>query len=68
MRQSPVFKLADELFSEIERDQGYFFVSDGEHFATPELFFERVRGRLKHGKRAVMVMERFLKRHGELKP
>jgi hypothetical protein len=57
--------LADELFRAVELHQGYFFVSDGEMFPTPAEFFERVRGRLKHGRRAVRKMHAFLKKHGE---
>lgn len=57
--------LAVELFAEVQTDQGYFFVSDGESFPTTAEFFQRVRGRLKYGERAVRKMRAFLKRHGE---
>lgn len=59
--------LVDDLFRAVETDQGYFYVSDGETFASSAKFFERVRGRLKHGKEATRKMEAFLRKHGELR-
>lgn len=59
--------LTDELFTEIQRAQGFAFFSDGETFRTKAEFFERVRGRLEWQKRGLVIMTRFLKRHGELK-
>ena len=57
--------LVQELFQEVQCAQGYFFVSDGETFATKKEFFERIRGRLEHGRDAVFIMNRFLRRHRE---
>lgn len=58
--------LADDLFNAIQRDQGYFYVSDGETFASTAKFFNRIRGRLRHGRIAIRKMEAFLRKHGEL--
>ncbi len=58
-----VEKLADELFGLVQTDQGYFYVSDGEYFLTKDAFFERVRGRLKHGRKAVKNMAAFLQKY-----
>lgn len=62
-----VEKLTDELFSKIERAQGFAFVSDGEMFATTEEFFERIRGRLGWQREGVAIMTAFLRKHGQLK-
>lgn len=62
-----VLRLGDQLFKSIESDQGYFHVSDGEVFASKAKFFDRVRGRLRHGKAAVLKMEKFLAKHGQLR-
>lgn len=62
-----VIELVDELFSKIEVSQGHFFVSDGETFPTREQFFERIRGRLQHGREAVRLMRGFLAKYGELR-
>lgn len=62
----PVDRLADELFTKIERSQGYAYVSDGEHFPTTAQLFDRIRGRLGHAKAVVAIFEDFLKKHGEL--
>lgn len=59
--------LADDLFKKVETHQGYFHVSDGETFASRAKFFDRIRGRLSHGKEAVRQMEAFLRKHGELR-
>ncbi len=64
-RYPDVDKLADELFREVQRSQGFFFVSDGETFPTKEQFFERIRGRLEHGRDAVHIMNRFLRKYRE---
>lgn len=66
-RNVEIDKLADELFSDIQRAQGYAYVSDGETFKTKSKFFERVRGRLEWQKEGVEIMVAFLERHGELK-
>jgi hypothetical protein len=58
--------LNDEIFNAIEESQGYFHVSDGECFATKAEFFERMRGRLRFGRKACRILAAFLKRHGEL--
>lgn len=62
-----VAELTDELFRQIQGEQGFFYVSDGETFPTKAQFFERIRGRLAHGKEAVRIMQSFLKRHGQLR-
>jgi hypothetical protein len=59
--------LVDDLFRAVEEPQGFFHVSDGEHFETAQELFERTRGRLQWGKEAVKRMETFLRKHGELK-
>lgn len=59
--------LAADLFRKVKMHQGYFHVSDGETFASSAKFFERIRGRLSHGKQAVRLMEDFLRKHGELR-
>lgn len=59
--------LVDDLFRAVETDQGFFHVSDGETFASGAKFFERIRGRLTHGKEACRKMEAFLRKHGELR-
>lgn len=61
-----VDKLADELFSKIQRAQGYAFISDGETFPTKEQFFERIRGRLAYQRKGVRIMADFLRKYGEL--
>jgi len=61
--------LADELFAKIQASQGYFFVSDGEGCGmTRPRFFDRMRGRLEHGREAVRIMRVFLVKYGELRP
>jgi hypothetical protein len=55
------------LFSDIQRAQGYAYVSDGETFKTKAKFFERIRGRLLWQKKGVEIMTAFLEKHGELK-
>ena len=62
-----VEELSDVLFCEIQEAQGFFYVSDGETFATRAELFERLRGRVAWGKKAVKIMENFLRKHGELK-
>lgn len=62
-----VAKLVDDLFAKVQKNQGHFHISDGETFASKAKFFERIRGRLAHGKQAVRVMEAFLRKHGELR-
>lgn len=57
--------LVQELFHAVQSAQGYFFVSDGETFPTKEEFFERIRGRLEHGRDAVHIMNRFLRKYHE---
>lgn len=59
--------LVDDLFRAVETNQGLFHVSDGETFASKAKFFERVRGRLTHGREAVRKMEGFLRKHGQLR-
>jgi hypothetical protein len=59
--------LVDDLFAAVQGPQGYFHVSDGECFATSAELFERIRGRLQHGKEAVRLMEAFLRKHGQLR-
>lgn len=55
---------ADEIFKAIENAQGYFFVSDGEGAGMTEAeFFERIRGRLAWGERAVNIMHNFLAKY-----
>lgn len=66
MSKSDVERLNDELFRRIERAQGYFFVSDGENMPTKTAFFDRMRGRLREGRKAVRILERFLRKYGEL--
>lgn len=58
--------LVDELFQKIETAQGYAHMSDSEHFATKQEFFDRIRGRREHAIRAVDVYTTFLRKHGEL--
>jgi hypothetical protein len=60
-----VARLVEELFALVQGHQGYFHISDGETFASKAKFFERIRGRLHHGKQAVRLMEGFLKKHGQ---
>jgi hypothetical protein len=62
-----VARMAADLFRKVETHQGYFHVSDGEMFASKAKFFERIRGRLNHGRRAVHKMEAFLRKHGQLR-
>lgn len=62
-----VHLLVDDLFRAVQTNQGCFHVSDGETFASKAKFFERVRGRLTHGKEACRKMEAFLRKHGELR-
>lgn len=64
--QDEVHKLADELFREVELEQGRAFVSDGETFGTKVEFFQRVRGRYEWSKAASRRILAFLKKHGEL--
>lgn len=61
-----VDKLTQELFALVQGPQGFFYVSDGESFPTTDLFFERIRGRLKHGEDAVKKMKAFLRKHRQL--
>jgi hypothetical protein len=63
-----VSRLTDELFRAVELPQGYFHISDGETFATKAEFFERIRGRLRHGRAAVHAMEAFLDKYSERDP
>ncbi len=57
--------LGEELFQKVQTSQGYFYVSDGETFATKAEFFERVRGRLQEGRKAVRLMAAFLRKYGD---
>lgn len=59
--------LVDDLFNKVQASQGFFHVSDGETFASSAKFFARIRGRLKHGKEAVRLMEGFLRKHEQLR-
>lgn len=61
-----VAELTNELFAEIERSQGFAFVSDGETFPTVEQFFERQRGRMMHAEEAVRVFKKFLRKYKQL--
>lgn len=62
-----VSELSDELFRRVEQSQGFFFVSDdGGGGMTEEQFFERIRGRLAWGRRAVKDMRAFLAKYGQL--
>lgn len=63
--QLKIERLARQLFSMMEKPQGYFFVSDAETAATTDAFFAMVRMRLQHGERAVSKMKTFLALHGE---
>lgn len=60
-----VAKLADELFAAVELHQGFFHISDGENFDTLGEFWERIRGRLAHGRKACRIMADFLAKHGQ---
>ncbi len=64
-QRKEVERLADELFSKVQRAQGYAFCSDGETFPTKAAFFERIRGRLEYNKKASRIMSTFLRRYGE---
>lgn len=66
VRFTSVEGLGAELFDEVEKAQGYAYVSDGEHFATTKEFFERQRGRLEYQREAVRRMVKFLRKYGEL--
>lgn len=68
VKEVEVERLADELFGAVQTNQGFFHVSDGETFPTKAQFFERIRGRLKHGSAACRKMQAFLRKHGEMKP
>jgi len=59
-----VDKLAAELFRDVQKHQGYFFLGDGETFRTKAEFFNRVQGRLAHGLEACRKMQAFLRKHG----
>lgn len=64
-----VAELADEVFREVEYDQGKGFVSDGLHaLRTPAILFEIVRGHLWHSEEANKKMRAFLKKYGEMYP
>lgn len=67
-KRKEVDRLVQELFGAVQTSQGYFYVSDGETFATRAEFFERIRGRLDWGREAVAKMNAFLRKHGEAKP
>ena len=59
-----VEQLSGELWRKIEESQGCFFVSDdGAPGMTEEQFFERIRGRLAWGRKAVRDMDTFLRKY-----
>ena len=60
-------EFAAELFAKVEQAQGFFFVSDGEgQGMRRDEFFDRIRGRLEWGRKAVRQMRAFLAKHEEL--
>lgn len=67
LKTNEVIELADELFKLVEYDQGKGFISDGLN-ALPNktIFFDVVRGHLRHSELAVKKIKRFLRRHNEL--
>lgn len=55
---------ADELFRLVQESQGFFYVSDdGAPGMTENQFFERIRGRLAWGRKAVRQMDGFLRKY-----
>ena len=62
----PLEDLADELWDSIHEKQTLAFVSEGMKAAqTVSYFFCCVRGRLKHARRVVATLEKFLAKYGE---
>ena len=64
--RAEVDKLVDELFSKVEKAQGFAHVSDGETFETKAELFKRIRWRLEWSKAATRRIREFLQKHGEL--
>lgn len=64
--RGPAVTLNDELFGMVEEAQGFAYVSDG---VKPNMsradYFAQARINLRHARRAVRAIERFLRKHGE---
>ena len=61
-----VEKLSDEVFAKVQQAQGFFFISDdGGGGMDAAKFFERIRGRLAWGRKAVKEMDAFLRKYGQ---
>jgi hypothetical protein len=55
----------DELFSKIESAQGRAYISDG-LFGSDERIFEVARYSREQHRKCVAIINRFLKKHGQL--
>ena len=62
-----VVKLGDEIFGLVQEAQGRGFVSDGvSSLDTTKQLFGVIRGHLKYTRQAARLMEKWLRKHGEL--
>jgi hypothetical protein len=66
-REPAVRKLNDELFSAVEKHQGFAHISDGMDAMDRDRFFEAVRFALDHSHVATEKLRDFLRKYGELK-
>ena len=63
-KKTEAVSMADELWRSVEADQGFAFISDGiNRLDTPEEVLALARGSLKHFRRVVRTLEKFLKKY-----
>lgn len=59
-------ELGNELFNLVEMDQGWAFISDGIVVLSRHEIFNLAQASLKHSRRVVRILEKFMKRERAL--